>query len=111
MQILPLFLRDEVQRKLFILYPARSAESKRLCDLCMEQSLASLHLINIIRALRRVHENLPMEAATVGITVQTFNVGILRSFSRKRNEIVPLHPREVPSRYTLQQFGSKSVKV
>lgn len=38
----------------------------------MEQSLASLHLINIIRAL---HENLPMEAATVGITVQIFNVG------------------------------------
>ncbi|KYM78721.1 hypothetical protein ALC53_10775 [Atta colombica] len=59
----------------FILYPACSAKSKRLRDLCIEQSLASLHLINIICALHRVHENLPMEAATVRITVQIFNVG------------------------------------
>ncbi|KYM95751.1 hypothetical protein ALC62_13569, partial [Cyphomyrmex costatus] len=55
--------------------PHVARKSKRLHDLCMEQSLASLHLINIIRALHRVHENLPMEAATVRITVQIFNVG------------------------------------
>lgn len=74
MHVFPLFVRAEAKRMPFILYPARSAESKRLRDLCMEQSLASLHLINIIRALRRVHENRPMEAATVGITVQILNV-------------------------------------